>query len=309
MKKIIITIDTECDKSSDWSNSKPITFLGVQNGVKKRLQPLFEKYQVKPVYFISYEVMCNDECVDYFKELYHNGKCELGTHLHYQYINTCFTDIQGKHCDGVQTGLSIEDERYYLYALTNKFKECFGFSPVCFRAGRFGISDNTALLLLELGYKVDSSITPGIFWRYNTEKATLDFRSCLRDPFFVDVKKGLKFVGNSNLLEVPITTIPKCNLKNVVKRIIGRDLDIHWLRPMMISSEMLSNLLNNDIKNTLPLVIMFHNMEVVPKLSPYVTTESESEIYMEFLEDLFRICKKHNVKSVTFNEYYEEFEK
>ncbi|QZT36382.1 hypothetical protein K5X82_14115 [Halosquirtibacter xylanolyticus] len=309
MKNIIITIDTECDKSVDWSNSEPISFFGIHVGVKTRLQPLFEKYNIKPVYFISYEVMCNRESVDYFKDLHQRNKCELGTHLHFEYINAKFENIQGKHCDGIQSELSLDDERIYLDILTDKFKECFEFSPVSFRAGRFGISKNTASLLSDLGYKIDSSITPGIHWKYDSNNDYLDFTGCSRDLYFVDEEKGLKFEGNSKLLEVPITTIPKKSFKNLLKRLIGRGLDIDWLRPMIISTEDAYNLINNDLKNTLPLVVMFHNMEVVPKLSPYVTSESESLSYLSFLEKLFIKCKKHNIKSVTFNEFYDEFKK
>ena len=41
-----VTIDTECDKSIDWSNSNPLTFRSVTEGIPDILQPLFKKFSI-----------------------------------------------------------------------------------------------------------------------------------------------------------------------------------------------------------------------------------------------------------------------
>ena len=52
-----ITVDTECDKSVNWTNSNPLSFNSIYQGIPERLQPLFETYSIKPTYFLSPEVI------------------------------------------------------------------------------------------------------------------------------------------------------------------------------------------------------------------------------------------------------------
>jgi hypothetical protein len=39
---LIVTIDTECDKLSNWDTALPLAFRGVTEAVPQLLQPLFE---------------------------------------------------------------------------------------------------------------------------------------------------------------------------------------------------------------------------------------------------------------------------
>ena len=52
-----VTIDTECDKSPDWTNSNPLSFKSILDGVPNKLQPLFQAYGIKPTSFLSPEVI------------------------------------------------------------------------------------------------------------------------------------------------------------------------------------------------------------------------------------------------------------
>ncbi len=38
---LVVTIDTECDKSPTWHNSNPLTFKSIIEGVPELLTPLF----------------------------------------------------------------------------------------------------------------------------------------------------------------------------------------------------------------------------------------------------------------------------
>ena len=44
------------------------------------------------------------------------------------------------------------------------FRTAFGRPPRSFRAGRFGIGENTVPILDSLGYAVESSVTPHVDW-------------------------------------------------------------------------------------------------------------------------------------------------
>lgn len=228
LKNFIVTIDTECDKTEDWSNSSPISFNGVQRGVKEILQPLFEKYSIK---------------------------------------------------------------------------------PISFRAGRYGISKNTGSILHDLGYRIDSSITPLTRWNYEKEKNSLNFRLIEREPYFVDLEKGLKCKGSSNLLEVPISIFKNKTFKSYLKYLLKKEYSKTWIRPYVSPLNRIIECIKGDINNDIPIVIMFHNMEVVPGMSPYVQSEEQSLDYILTLDKIFSYCTKLKMSPVTLNEFYNDYTK
>ena len=79
-----ITIDTECDKGKEWKVRQPLSFLNIVEGIPDRLQPLFEKYGIKPTYLLSPEILKDDTCVDLFRSM--EERVEFGTHLHTEFI-------------------------------------------------------------------------------------------------------------------------------------------------------------------------------------------------------------------------------
>ena len=81
---LAITIDTECDKGPGWRVRQPLGFRNVLEGVPGRLQPIFERWGVKPTYLLSPEVLLHDGCVGLFRGL--NDRVELGTHLHSEFV-------------------------------------------------------------------------------------------------------------------------------------------------------------------------------------------------------------------------------
>ena len=79
MKYIIVSIDTECDKDENWLIRRPLSFTNVTRGIRERLTPLFTRYNIKPTYLISPEVLNSRGSVESLKSI---ENCELGTHLH-----------------------------------------------------------------------------------------------------------------------------------------------------------------------------------------------------------------------------------
>ena len=84
--KFSVTIDTEVDKSPDWSISHPLSWTGIFEGVFEILQPMFDRIGVRPVYFLSPEVILNREAAPRFRQLAEENRAELATHLHYEFI-------------------------------------------------------------------------------------------------------------------------------------------------------------------------------------------------------------------------------
>ena len=80
---LILSIDTECDKDKNWNVRRPMSFTNVTTGIPQRLTPLFAKYNIKPTYLISPEVLNDEDSVNLLKSM---KNCELGTHLHCEFI-------------------------------------------------------------------------------------------------------------------------------------------------------------------------------------------------------------------------------
>src|SRR5690606_16992642 len=81
--------------------------------------------------------------------------------------------------------------------LTDRIADRVGQSPTSFRAGRYGFGPSTALILEQLGYRVDSSVLP--LYEYLSEGGP-DFRTASRQPF--------RYFGDDEqhkLMEIPVT--------------------------------------------------------------------------------------------------------
>jgi len=297
-----VTIDTECDKSLDWSNSNPLTFASITHGIPNILQPLFKKFDIKPTYFLSPEVIDNSKCVDTLKHI--KNECELGTHLHADYIEPerTFEYFDGKGTHVFQTDFSDEVEFQKLKNLTENFKNAFGCSPKVFRAGRYAANSNTIKSLTELGYNVDSSFTPHIRWE-SPIGSLIDHRSSPEQPYFCNHSNIYK-ASDAPLLEIPVTIIKGTKYLLMPKYL--------WFRPKFSSLREIKKIIkyvkstyaNNEL---IVLNMMFHSQEVIPNASPYTKTDSDVASYMIFLEEVFNIAIQEDVTFSTLEEIYEAF--
>lgn len=321
MKKVyvIISIDTECDKDSRWQVPQPMRFDNIMEQ-QNALFPLFKKYNLKPTYLLSPEVLKNQKSVRFFQE--NKDWIELGTHLHVEFIapnenmaSTNTNDIQGNH--------KKEIELEKLTNLTNLFEDKFGFKPTSFRSGRFGSSDHTTRFLAELGYKVDSSIVP-----YTTKK----FNNHTIDSWGKTVLPYWETFKNNRILQIPITMInpgydklpwflkkgvEKSNsLNRKIASKLGYSIKNKWLRPYRENGEGLISIadyvINNGFKksNFAVLNIMFHSNEILPGASPYCQTKLEVESFRNSLDELFKnISQNYELCAIGLSDLYEIYDR
>ena len=143
------------------------------DAIPSLLTPLFSSFGIRPTYFLSPEVISNRVCCDLLRNL---PDCELATHLHAEYVvpGVETWDFCGPEFRVVQMqwecGRVLEQQK--LEVLTELFYQQFDRMPKSFRAGRFGISKDTGQILIDLGYVVDSSVTPHIRWQSRGQKTT-----------------------------------------------------------------------------------------------------------------------------------------
>ncbi len=312
---LLVTIDTECDKDPSWQTQHPLRFDSVRHGIPDTLMPLFDSFGVKPTFLLSPEVMRDDASVSI---LFSIKNCELGTHLHGEFIEPQ-AEWNNTITGTPQSFYSPQVERQKLENLTRLFAEKFSSHPTSFRAGRFGISPRTLGFLQELGYRVDSSVTP--FWRHDFGGGRVNnFWGAPLYPYFPSRRDARK-AGGLRILEVPVTIANSFFMKWprwILRRINDRSLVLKkllprlgfkipktlWLRPVRSSAEEMKHVAQIVMDHTPPnkpvvFNMMYHSVEVVPAASPYAATESDVgrivQSQREFFEWLFA---NFNIKNI-----------
>src|SRR5208337_1476965 len=77
--KLVITIDTEED---NWGVFSPTGHTLKNLDRIPVLQELFDAYNVKPTYLITYPVATDTESITLLREIEKSGRCEIGMHCH-----------------------------------------------------------------------------------------------------------------------------------------------------------------------------------------------------------------------------------
>ena len=315
---LAISIDTECDKGPEWKTRFPLSFRSVGEGIAQRLTPLFREHGLTPTYLLSPEVMQDAGSV---KALGALGGCELGTHLHGEFVEPQ-ADFAAPATSTPQIAYAPEIERRKLANLTDLFVTRFGRRPVSFRAGRFALAGRTLSFLEDLGYSVDSSVTP---FRTNEFAGGLssNFWGAPLAPYHPSVRDPRKR-GRLRLLEVPVTILapslarwPRFLLRRLsdrasrsrpIRAIAGGTVEKLWVRPLRGTAEQLLSWADAVIgsweaRSTPVLNVMFHSVEAVAGASPYARTEDEVEGLLADLGRLFaHLHRRHRLVPVTLGE-------
>jgi hypothetical protein len=309
MAHLLVTIDVECDKGPRWYTASPLSFRGVTEAIPALLQPLFARFGVRPSYLLSPEVLADDACVKTLRSL---KDAELGAHLHGEYIGPepQTTSLPGSITLAMQRDYPPEIERAKLAMLTALFRERLGYSPTAFRAGRFGIGHGSGRWLAELGYLVDSSVVPHEFFATPSGKSLVDFRACPERPYWAGHDCDLFSAGTSPLLEVPVTVLADGVLPSA--RPLWPNAQPGgptWFRPWYSDEETLGEIVRRVAAEPQPrpLVMMFHNVELVADASPYTRSASDVRRYLELLAVAFTTARAAGFVPLTLSEYAAEF--
>jgi hypothetical protein len=184
------------------------------------------------------------------------------------------------------------------------------------------LSRHTLLFLEELGYLVDSSVTPFMWW-WRRKGQGVNFLGALNQPYFPssdDVRKR----GKMSILEVPLGIVnpfwekfPNCLLRkiNPLNRIqtillntFLRDrLRSLWLGPTFSSVEQMIFVTNWIVKKKRTqrpiLNMMFHSNEAMAGMSPYNQTENDVNKFLDRLRYYFNtIFLKFDIQSISLSE-------
>jgi len=300
-KTFIITIDTEPDCDTSWKRSDPLVFESVLIGVPQILRPIWNKFEIKPVYFVSPEVVRDPQCCEVLKKEIQFG-AEIGTHLHSEYIepqkkyeNFAGTPSKEYPCFACSTEVEFEK----IKNLTDLIAKNLGVRPVSYRAARYGADLDTIKSLEKLDYKVDSSITPHIDWSYQSGP---DHSKAPEQPYFIS-SDDYYSPGSSKILEVPISISKKRFFLLPDKWFFHR-----WLRPTHMTVFEMKLLVKEFLKkyDTPVFNMMFHSMEIIPGKTPFVKTALAQKAYINKLEIIIAYLKEKSFQSKPLDHLYNE---
>ena len=193
-KFFLITIDTEED--NQWEiNKSPST-----ENVKylPRFQELAEKYGYKPTWLTTYNMANDEEFVRYFKTKQDNNLCEIGMHLHAwntppEYYLEKLTDARPYL---IEYPIEIMEKK--IKTLDQLLVEKFKTKPISHRAGRWTTNDEYFNFLKKCGYKIDTSVTPGVNWNKCLGQTGIAGSNYTKKP-------NDTYKIKDTLLEVPLT--------------------------------------------------------------------------------------------------------
>ena len=322
----IITIDTEVDDL--WARPRQITTRNAE--YLPRFQSLCERFGFKPVYLTNHEMAMSDVFVEFGRDVVARGTGEIGMHLH-------------AWNSPPLVPLTSDDFRFQPYlieypapvmrekirTLTCLLEDRFDCKMVSHRAGRWAFDGRYAAMLIEEGYRVDCSVTPGVDWRGNPgdPRGTggADYTSFPGRPYFLD-PSDISAPAQGALLEVPMTIrtsglyrrAPAAYRIPLLRRAANwASLSLSWLCPVQPA---LRASLERNFDATLRVAraaraegathmeFMLHSSELMPGGSPAFRSALDIDRLYEHLETLFEGLSAW-CRGITLKEFHEWFGK
>jgi hypothetical protein len=286
--KMWITIDTEMDADKHWKKTWPPRYSSICEGIPKLLRPIWNQYNVHPIYFVSPEVLYSDKCCKILKEEIRCGAI-IGAHLHPEYIepdSRWGEEIEKIVPEFPNIDCSAEVEYQKIENLTKLISQKLGVVPVWYRGARFGADLETIHILEKLGYRYDSSVTPDIDW---TAKGGPDHSAAPKQAYQI-ARDNFYSVGKSNIIEIPLTICGK--RWGIFGKLLPQNwLFYRWLRPTHMTYTEMKHLIK-QLRNRKELVMMFHSMEIMVNKTPYVRNRFMQKYFLWRLKKTIQYAKK-----------------
>lgn len=203
--RFTLFIDTE--EEFDWS--KPFSRTDHSVSSLKGLaegQDFFGRAGVRPVYMTDYLLLESPAAMALLREWAAQGACDVGAHLH-PWVNPPHEE-EVTVANSFAGSLPEALERAKLLALRDRITAEIGRPPISYRAGRYGVGRNSARLLEEAGFRLDSSVRP--LFDYRGQYGP-DFYHLPLAPYWAGPER--------RLVELPLSTVFTGHM-----RVIGRPL-------------------------------------------------------------------------------------
>jgi hypothetical protein len=190
-KQPLCCLAIDAEEDFDWD--KPVRATGWSTDCMHRIADLREivaAYGLRPTYLLTYPVLEDADVVRMLRRQHERGECDMGIQLHH-WVTPPFDALDSRISYLESMPAVVEQAK--LLTLIARFRQAFGFGPVLFRAGRYGLTPATAALLEQHGFVVDTSLAPRTDFR---AQGGPDFSQYECDPFW--------FGQSRALLEMPL---------------------------------------------------------------------------------------------------------
>jgi hypothetical protein len=283
---LVVVLDTEAEfrwKSSGSRRADGVTSVKAS----RRVQPIFERYNVRPTFVVDYPVSTIPEGYEVIREFYQSGVCEIGAHLQPWDTPPFVEEITDRN--SYPGNLTPEVEREKLLRLTAAIVQNIGVQPRIYKAGRYGVGVATPRILAELGYEVDASVLPGTdLSRYFGP----DFSNCPAhpywfgaDPALLEIPMSIGYTGplaHSPAIARALTTYPflkALHLPGILSRL--RLLDRVVLTPEGVTFEEQRRLTRGMLRRGYRVFsLTFHSPSLAPGNTPYVCDSAQLQTFL-----------------------------
>jgi hypothetical protein len=277
---LVFTVDTEPD--DQWAppladgTLPPFAFRNTRG-----LQPLidfFHERELPVTWMTSWSVVRDGESARVLRGAAAEGD-EIAGHLH-GWETPPFLDIDARRRSFIYE-YTAEERLAKHRELLSAHRDAFGVHPVSYRAGRWGLDAMELAHLAELGYWIDSSVSPGIDWR---DRGGPDFSSFATDA--------------------PRTWREECGLWEVPASIVKMDDSrLLWIRPLKHPRAELVEATHALLERGADTVnVMFHSSEAFVGTSPISRTAEDVERLYGDLTAIIDAARAHRAVGRTLRD-------
>ena len=187
---LVVVVDAE--EEFQWAEPLAPQHRGtVSIRAQRSAHTLFAHYGIKPTYLVTYPLATEDNAIGVLREYLADGLCEIGAQLH-PWVTPPFAP-GARETQSYPGNLPVAIEREKLSRLIGAIETAFAVRPTSYKAGRYGFGPNTAALLEETGFEIDTSLIPRTSY---ADSGGPDFSGYDYNPFW--------FGQHRRLLELPV---------------------------------------------------------------------------------------------------------
>jgi hypothetical protein len=299
-RRFMVFVDTE--EEFDWTaprrrDATATTAVAALPEAHRRLAG----FGIVPTYLVDYPVASSPQAVAVLRPLLEAGECAVGTQLH-PWVNPPFDEALTP-ANSFAGNLPEAIERAKLTMLTDRIAAAFGKRPQVYRAGRYGIGPNTARLLEEAGYRLDTSV-----------RALFDY-SHEGGPDFSRRDASPCWAGPSRLLmELPLTTVLTGFARRLGPGAYARAGRVPRLRGLLARGGVLERIaltpegtpLSDALRAIRTLLddearlisISFHSPSVEPGHTPYVRDAADLRRFYGWWDGVLDLLAREGVRPI-----------
>ncbi|NNE44978.1 MAG: polysaccharide deacetylase family protein [Gemmatimonadetes bacterium] len=284
---LLVTVDTEGD--DEWVFRRTPASENV--GHMQPFEDALGRLGIRATYLVTHSVAVDEAAAEILRGYHEDRGAEIGAHCH------AWNTPPVAEPEGAQlflNELSDAAQRAKLETLTEVIVEKLGVQPKSFRGGRFGANVATMRALTELGYEVDSSVTPGVSWRRTLGvpggEGGPDYRRAPLHTYYQDPADPCR-PGNGPLFEIPVTVVRSRRLPRLAEHAIAAQGPASFASAVvgklglgrmmwfyaafqtteeLVTAAELTAARGGDVLN-----MMLHSSELMPGGSPYFKTRED----------------------------------